>query len=113
MTNPPRLSLLRSRVQMASQRLQPRPKTAAPVYTSPEWRSLIAAIIRERGRHCEDPRCQTPNRGAGQRIFGDHVVELQDGGALLDPNNIMLRCSPCHGRKTVAERNKRMSTRWG
>jgi 5-methylcytosine-specific restriction protein A len=112
MTKAPRLTTLRSRVAMASQRLTPRPKTALPVYSAPEWRALIAAIIRQRGRRCEDPRCQTPDRAAGQRVYGDHIHELSDGGALLDPSNVMLRCAPCHGRKTAAERNKRMSTRW-
>jgi 5-methylcytosine-specific restriction enzyme A len=113
MTNKqPRLSTLRPRVAMASQRLTPRPKTAAPVYSSPEWRALIAAIIRERGRRCEDPRCQTPNRAAGQRVYGDHIHELSDGGALLDPANVLLRYAPCHGRKTNDEKNKRMAKRW-
>jgi hypothetical protein len=83
-----------------------------PVYTSPEWRSLIASIIKQRGRRCEDPKCTTPNRAAGQRVYGDHIIELQDCGALFDSSNVMLRCAPCHGRKTVAERNKRMATRW-
>jgi 5-methylcytosine-specific restriction protein A len=112
MTKAPRLTTLRPRVSMASQRLQPRPKTAAPVYSSPEWRSLIASIIQQRGRRCEDPKCQSTNRAQGQRVYGDHVVELQDGGALLDPSNIMLRCASCHGRKTTDEKNKRMSRRW-
>lgn len=112
MTKTPRLTTLRPRVAMASQRLTPRPKTAAPVYASPEWRSLIANIIRVRGRRCEDPLCQSTNRAQGQRVYGDHIIELQDGGALLDPGNVMLRCAPCHGRKTEAERAKRMSTRW-
>jgi 5-methylcytosine-specific restriction protein A len=112
MTNTPRLTTLRPRVAMASQRLTPRPKTVLPVYTSPEWRALIASIIRVRGRRCEDPRCQSHNRAAGQRVYGDHIVELQDGGALLDPANVLLRCAPCHGKKTAAERNKRMATRW-
>jgi hypothetical protein len=97
---------------MASQRLTPSPKIADPIYNTPEWRALIASIIRQRGRRCEDPLCQTPNRAAGQRVYGDHVVELKDGGALLDPKNVLLRCGSCHTRKTIAERAKRMATRW-
>ena len=112
MTNTPRLTTLRPRVAMASQRLTPRPKTVLPVYSSPEWRALIAAIIRERGRRCEDPACQSPNHGAGGKVYGDHVVELQDGGALLDPSNVMLRCASCHSRKTAVERDKRMAKKW-
>jgi 5-methylcytosine-specific restriction enzyme A len=112
MTKAPRLTTLRPRVAMASQRLTPRPKTAAPVYSSPEWRALIAAIIEQRGRRCEDPACQSPNHGAGGKVYGDHIVELQDDGALLDPDNVLLRCAPCHGRKTNDEKNKRMAKRW-
>jgi 5-methylcytosine-specific restriction protein A len=106
-----RLTTLRPRVAMASQRLTPRPKTAAPVYNSPEWRALIASIIEQRGRRCEDPKCKTPGR-TGMRVFGDHIEELQDGGALLDPRNVMLRCGSCHTTKTIAERKKRMETKW-
>lgn len=107
----PRLTLLGSRVGKADQRLQPRPKTADPVYSSPEWRALIAAIIEHRGRRCEDPRCKTPGR-TGMRVFGDHIKELQDGGAVLDPRNVMLRCGSCHSRKTNEEKAKRMARRW-
>ena len=107
MSKQPRLTTLKPRVAMASQRLTPRPKTAAPVYTSPEWRALITSIIGQRGRCCEDPACKTPGR-TGVRVFGDHIKELQDGGALLDPRNVMLRCGSCHTTKTIAERTKRM-----
>lgn len=77
-------------------------------YSSPEWRSLLAEIKRERGARCEDPRCKTPH-GPWGRLLGDHIVEIKDGGAKLDKLNIMLRCDPCHGRKTAAERTKRLS----
>ncbi len=46
------------------------------------------------------------------RVFGDHVRELKDGGALLDPRNVLLRCGSCHTIKSNAERAKRMATRW-
>src|SRR3954454_14941129 len=104
---PPRLSLLGNRVGMASPRLAPRPKTADPVYRTPAWRALIAAIIEQRGRRCEDPKCKTPGR-TGMRCFGDHIIELQDGGKLLDPANVMLRCGSCHTIKSNVEREKRM-----
>jgi|SRR5450432_2835775 5-methylcytosine-specific restriction enzyme A len=106
MTKQPRLTTLRPRVAMASQRLTPRPKVAAPIYSSPEWRGLIAAIIKRRGRRCE--KCGI----TGTKIYGDHRLELADGGAPLDEANIQLLCAACHGRKTVDERNKRMARRW-
>jgi len=112
MTRQPRLSLLGNpRVGVAPQRLAPRPKVADPIYHTAAWRALIAAIISERGRRCEDRHCKTPGR-TGMRVFGDHIKELQDGGALLDPDNVLLRCGSCHTIKSNAERAKRMATRW-
>jgi 5-methylcytosine-specific restriction protein A len=106
-----RLTTLRPQVGTLARRVSSPDKKVEPVYSSPEWRIFIAATIKQRGRLCEDPRCKTPHRGAGQRIYGDHIHELRDGGALLDPANVMLRCASCHGRKTAGERNKRMSAR--
>ena len=74
--------------------LVPPPKVALPFYLSPEWRSLMAEIIDERGRRCE--ACGR----TGCRVYGDHVVELQDGGARLDKRNIRLLCGSCHTSKT-------------
>lgn len=97
----PRLGLIETR------KLKPPDKVADSFYLSPEWRALIRHIIQVRGRRCEDPDCKTVNRGAGQRIFGDHIIERKDGGAELDQHNVLLRCAPCHGIKTAAERGKR------
>jgi len=85
---------------------RPGPKIADPFYTSREWRALLATIIRERGRRCEDPACERPDN-PGQ-IYGDHIREIRDGVALLDKTNVMFRCARGHGRKTAAVRADRM-----
>lgn len=81
-------------------------KTADPFYLSREWRRLMSVLVATRGRRCQDPACLSPQR-TGIRVFGDHVVELADGGAPLDPSNILLRCGSCHTRKTAAARAAR------
>lgn len=77
------------------------PKVADPFYHSPEWLALLDEIYRERGRCCED--C-----GATRvRLFGDHIVEIKDGGARLDKRNVRIRCGRCHARKTAMVRGQR------
>jgi 5-methylcytosine-specific restriction enzyme A len=88
-----------------------REKKAEPFYLSPEWKALMRHLIKVRGRRCEDTEHDRTKPREGVRLYGDHVIEISDGGARLDPSNIMLRCAPCHGRKTAAERAKR--ARWG
>ena len=88
-------------------KVKPAPKMVDPFYLKPEWRSLMDAIIKRRGRRCQDPEHDLSHPREYVRIFGDHIVELKDGGAMLDPSNIMLRCGSCHTRKTAAERGKR------
>ena len=106
----PRLLMLGNRTPVLDTRsARPPAKTANPFYLTPEWRSLVAEIIRERGARCEDPACRYPGR-TGIRVFGDHVVELADGGAPLDKANVMLRCGSCHTRKTNTERARRMGS---
>lgn len=86
-------------------------KKAESFYLSPEWRALMDGIIVQRfgdraHARCEDPDCRTKYR-IGIRVFGDHIVERKDGGALLDPRNVLCRCGACHSRKTAAERAQR------
>lgn len=105
----PRLKLLGPQVAMFDTRsAKPPDKIALPFYSSPEWRALLEQIIGVRGRRCQDTRCRRPH-GPWGRIYGDHIIELQDGGAALDPDNVLLRCSSCHVRKTGEERAKRQA----
>jgi 5-methylcytosine-specific restriction protein A len=84
-----------------------REKKADPFYLSPEWKALMRDIIRARGRRCEDPRHDPASPRDGVRLYGDHIIERNDGGAELDPANVLLRCGPCHGRKTAQARAAR------
>lgn len=76
-------------------------KRADSFYLSRPWRDLLARIIAQRGRACE--QCGR----TGCRIFGDHIHELRDGGAPLDPSNIRLLCGSCHSGKTARARADR------
>lgn len=84
-----------------------RDKRADPFYLSAEWKALMKAIIRTRGRVCEDQDHDAAKPREGVRLYGDHVIEIKDGGAKLDPHNVLLRCAACHGRKTAATRADR------
>lgn len=85
-------------------------KKVGNFYLAPEWRGFIAHLIKIRGRRCQDPLHDPDRPRDGVRIFGDHVIELQDGGAPLDPFNVMLRCGSCHSRKTAEHRKQRYQT---
>jgi hypothetical protein len=103
-----KVPVLQPRLPLADTRTVRRgPKRADAFYLSPEWRALLNAIIARRGRRCEDPCCEVRGGRTCGRIFGDHIVELRDGGAALDERNVMLRCAACHACKTAAARAAR------
>jgi 5-methylcytosine-specific restriction enzyme A len=102
-----------SKLRPGRAKVVPSPKRAMPFYLSDDWRSLIATIKRTRGYRCYDPDHPTDQPRGGGRIYGDHIIELKDGGAPLDPRNIMLRCHACHTRKTMRERTGRMHNTQG
>jgi 5-methylcytosine-specific restriction protein A len=99
-TFPPRLRTF------DTSRVKVEPKQKASPYYDSRWVELRGEIVRQRGSACEDPEHDPalPRRG---RVIADHIIELKDGGALLDPRNVMLRCSRCHGRKTMQARARR------
>lgn len=102
-----KLPSIGSRVAMIDTRsAAPPPKTADPIYNTPEhrrWRELVIALAHGL---CQGPACKLPDRKAS-RLFADHIVELQDGGAPFDHTNGQALCGSCHSLKTISERAKR------
>lgn len=97
-----RLSMLKPRVATLDTSLAPPPpKVADNFYASPEWIALRDAERRAAMGICRRPGC-------GRRGFiVDHIVEIKDGGARLDPRNVELLCSSHHTTKTNAARAAR------
>lgn len=73
-----------------------------PHYQTPEHRAWRAEVYRRAGGKCQG---SGPHGG---RLIADHIVEIKDGGARLDPENGRLLCQFCHNRKTPAFRASRM-----
>jgi 5-methylcytosine-specific restriction protein A len=108
MTNTGKLRTLGQKLRPSrAMKLRLAPKRVEGFYVSPEWRALMGSIKAERGNRCEDPLHQPEHPRSGVRIYGDHIVERKDGGAPLDSRNVLLRCPPCHQRKTTVARTER------
>jgi 5-methylcytosine-specific restriction enzyme A len=82
---------------------KPPAKITEKLYSSTAWLGLMARLRKQRGNRCE--HCNATK----VRTIGDHIVELSDGGAALDPANVQLLCWSCHTIKTNAERAKRIA----
>ena len=85
--------------------LKPPPKEVNAHYQSPEHKAWRLAVMRRAGWKCQHPGC---GRGSPQhRLFADHIIELKDGGAPLDPANGQALCGEHHTSKTVQARAAR------
>lgn len=102
-----RLMQRAGRVASGPVRLTVAPKRAVGAmgfdYRSAEWVSL-----RDARRKDPDFKAGCKCCGAKGRLTLDHVVEIRDGGAQLDPANTQWLCSPCHGRKTEEAKRRRL-----
>lgn len=105
----PRLRTLPSRLGALEPRVRPAAKVSDPHYQTAEHRAWAAAVIQRAGGQCQALDCQTIDRGRGQRLFADHIVELKDGGAPTAMGNGQALCGRCHGRKTAAEQARRLA----
>lgn len=90
-----------SRLVAAKPRLVAKPKVAEQFYQSAEWRAL-----REARRKDADYRCAVC--GSKHRLILDHIREIRDGGARLDPRNTQWLCRVHHGEKTEAAKRTRV-----
>lgn len=93
--------------------VKPPPKHADAAYRSAEHRRWRESVIARAGGRCEAVDPQTGRRcgkaAPAHRMFADHVVELRDGGAALDPANGRCLCGAHHTSKTAASRAARAS----
>ena len=71
-------------------------------YQSPEHQDWALAVKRRDRFTCQE--CGTRDG----RMIADHIVEIEDGGAALDPTNGQTLCLSCHNRKTAAARSERI-----
>ena len=76
-------------------------KPTLDFYGSAAWKAVRLEVQRACERTCQ--RCGETDT----RIYVDHIVELQDGGAPLERQNLIGLCAPCHGKKTARERLRR------
>lgn len=84
------------------------PKPRDRRYSSARWLRLRQQIIRRDGRRCSVSGCSSDMREP-QMMQVDHIVEVKDGGAFWDPNNLRLVCRFHHYAKTVELIGQRQS----
>ena len=73
-------------------------------YRSTKWRKFRHWYVNVKGNSlCV--KCLEEGRGPVTMKILDHIKEIKDGGAKLDPENVQSLCQECHNRVT-AERKK-------
>jgi 5-methylcytosine-specific restriction enzyme A len=79
------------------------------IYNTPQFRAWRAQVVaRAHGRcEAEDDGQRCDKAQPAHRMYADHVVELKDGGSLLDLNNGQCLCAVHHERKTFLARQLR------
>src|SRR4249920_361556 len=79
-------------------------------YLTTDYRAWRAHVVARAGGRCEavDGGHRCGRAEPEHRMFADHVVELKDGGSLLDLNNGQCLCATHHRRKTVSSQIERI-----
>lgn len=103
-----RLGTLAPRLRVLDARAaRPPVKTADRELLTAAHRAWRLAVLQRAHWRCQV--CGAQGGRGGVRLYADHVVERQDGGAALDVTNGCALCAGCHSRKSVRERAKRLS----
>jgi 5-methylcytosine-specific restriction protein A len=103
-----RLATIGPRIPLFDARaVKPPPKKAAAIYHTSEYAVWREAVIANAGGMCQWPGCGR----AEQRMYADHIIELEDGGARFDVNNGQCLCGSHHTRKTLDARARRHGLR--
>lgn len=97
-----RLMQAPARVGAAPARIAYAPKVAMAFYSSPEWKALRSARMKD-----ADYRAAKQRAGGG-RVILDHVHEIKDGGAPLDPRNTQWLTMAEHATKTERAKGARV-----
>jgi hypothetical protein len=86
------------------------PKVKDEAYTTNQFRAWRAQVVARAGGRCEavDQGHRCTKAMPEHRMYSDHIVELRDGGSLLDLNNGQCLCASHHQIKTVAARTRRL-----
>lgn len=86
-----------------------RPKVADAHYQTPEHKAWAREVIARAGGRCQWPGCTKaiPN----DRVVADHITEIKDGGATLDPANGQCLCVQHNTLKAALARRSRSNSR--
>jgi 5-methylcytosine-specific restriction enzyme A len=103
-TLPPRLAYANTRVQLA-------PRWRDPFYETVAYRQWRRLVLERAGGQCQHVdgfghRCS--NQSPTSRMYAHHIVEVKDGGALLDPSNGEALCHAHHEQKSALARARRL-----
>jgi 5-methylcytosine-specific restriction enzyme A len=91
-----------NRIAPAPLRTKAAPKMAAAFYQSAEWKALKAMRRRDPDYAMARKRCKP-----GEWLVLDHVIEIKDGGAPLDPANTQWLTNSEHQAKTALRKRQR------
>jgi hypothetical protein len=92
--------------------VRPQLKRADALYLTYAYEVWRKAVVFRAGHRCQamDGGRRCSKAAPQHRMFADHIVELQDGGAPFDPANGQCLCGAHHTAKTVMVRALRLGT---